>query len=49
MKSKGHNIDVVILQATSLKEEATRGGEEMSHDTPWYSKRKLESENNGSQ
>ena len=48
MKKKGHSIDVVILQATSLKEEATRGGEEMSHDTPWYSKWKLESKKNGS-
>ena len=34
MKSKGHNIDVVILQATGLKEEVTRRGEEMNHDTP---------------
>ena len=44
MKKKGHSIDVVILQATSLKE----GGEEMSHNTPWYSKWKLESKKNGS-
>jgi len=41
MKSKGHSIDVVILQAMNPKEEATRGGEEMSHDTSWYSKWKL--------
>ena len=49
MKSKGHSIDVVILQATGLKEETTRGGEKMSHDIPWYSKWKLESEESGSQ
>ena len=33
MKSKGHSIDMVILQAMGLKGEATRGGEEMSPDT----------------
>ena len=49
MKSKGRSIDMVILQATGLREEATRGGEEMSHDTLWYSKWKLESEETGSQ
>ena len=49
MKLKGRSIDVVILQATGLKGEATRGGEEMSPDTQWYSKWKLESEESGSQ
>ena len=49
MKLKGRSIDVVILQATGLNGEATRGGEEMSPDTQWYSKWKLESEESGSQ
>ena len=48
MKSKGRNIDLVILQATGLREEATRGEEEMSLGTLWYSKWKLEFEENGS-
>ena len=48
-KSKGRSIDVVILQATSLKGEATRGGEEMNPNILWYSKWKLESKESGSQ
>ena len=49
MKSKGRSIDLVILQATGLREEATRGEEEMSLGTLQYSKWKLESEESGSQ
>ena len=48
MKSKGHNINLVILQVTGLREEATRGEEEMSLGTLWYSKWKLEFEESGS-
>jgi len=33
MKSKGHSIDLVIPQATTLREEATRGEEEMGLGT----------------
>ena len=49
MKSKGRSIEVEMLQATGPREEAARGGEEMNHDTLWYSKWKLESEESGSQ
>jgi len=33
MKSKGRSIDMVMLQATGPREEATRGGEEINHST----------------
>ena len=49
MKSKGRGIDVEMLQAMSLREEAARGGEEMNHGTLWYSKWELGSEESGSQ
>ena len=49
MKSKGCSIDVEILQATGLREEHTRGGEEMSLGILWYPKWKLEFEKSGSQ
>ena len=49
MKSKGCSIDVEILQATGLREEHTRGGEEMSPGILWYPKWKLESEESGNQ
>ena len=38
MKLKGRSIDMVMLQAMGLREEASRGGEEMNHGTLWYSK-----------
>ena len=37
MKWKGRSIDVEMLQATSPRKEAARGGEEMNHGTLWYS------------
>ena len=49
MKSKGRSIDVVVLEATGPREEATRGGEEMNHGTLLYSKWELGSEESGSQ
>ena len=49
MKSKGHRIDVEILQATGLREEHTRGKEEMSPGILWNPKWKLEFEESGSQ
>ena len=48
MKLKGRSIDVEMLQATSQWEESARGGEEMNHDTLWYSKWELGSEESGS-
>ena len=47
MKWKGRSIDVEMLQATSPRKEAARGGEEMNHGTLWYSKWELESEDSG--
>ena len=41
MKSKGHSIDVEMLQATGPREEAAREGKEMNHGTLWYSKWEL--------
>ena len=49
MKSKGCSIDVVMLQATGPREEATRGKREMNHGALWYSKWELGSEESGSQ
>ena len=49
MKSKGRSIDVVMLEATGPREEATRGAEEMNHGTLLYSKWELGSEDSESQ
>ena len=49
MKLKSHNIDVKMLQATGQRNEAARGGEEMNHDTLWYSKWESGPEESGSQ
>ena len=49
MKSKGRSFDVVMLQATGPREETTLGGEEMNHNTLWYSKWELRSKESGSQ
>ena len=48
MKSKGHSIDVEMLQATGPREEAAREGKEMNHGTLWYSKWELGFEESGS-
>jgi len=48
MKLKGRNTNVEMLQATSSRKEATRGGEEMNHGTLWYSKWELGSKGSGS-
>ena len=49
MKSKGCSIDMETLQAMGPREEVARGGEEeMNHNTLWYSKWELGSEESGS-
>ena len=49
MKLEGRNVDMQLLQATDPWKEVSRGGEEVNHDTLWYSKWKLGSKESGSQ
>ena len=49
MKLEGRNVDMQLLQATGPRKEVAQGGGEVNHDTLWYSKWKLGSEESGSQ
>ena len=48
-KLEGRNIDVELVQGMGPRKEVARRGEETNHDTLWYSKWKLGSEEIGSQ
>ena len=49
MKSKGRSIDMVMLETTGSREEATWGEEEMNQGTLLYSKWELGFEDSESQ